>query len=102
MEVFISVSTNPKKKMTAVFYDKGKKVKTTHFGQAGASDFTKHGDESRRDRYDNRHKARENWSDYKSAGSLSKYLLWNKPSLSASIADYIKRFKLRRLNKKPL
>lgn len=45
-------------------------------------------------RYENRHKSRENWNDPTSRGSLSKYILWNKPSLQASIADYKRRFKL--------
>jgi len=36
----------------------------------------------------NRHKARENWQNPMSAGSLSRYILWNKPTLRASIADY--------------
>ena len=67
-------------------------TKTTHFGAAGMSDFTKHKDEERKRRYIERHKRREHWSDPTSAGALSRYVLWNKPSLSASIADYKRRF----------
>ena len=78
----------------AVFTDNGKKVKTTHFGSAGMSDFTKNKDEERKKRYLDRHRKNENWNDYKSAGSLSRYILWNKPTLRASIADYKRRFKL--------
>ena len=40
----------------------------------------------------NRHKATENWQKPMSAGSLSRYILWNKPTLKASISDYKKRF----------
>ena len=40
MKVKIQKSTNPKKKYMAIFTDNGKKVKTTHFGSAGMSDFT--------------------------------------------------------------
>ena len=51
MEVSIKPSTNKDKKYMAIFYDdKGKKKKTTHFGAAGMSDFTKHGDEDRKKR----------------------------------------------------
>ena len=86
------------KKYTAVFYDDDrKKIKTTHFGQAGAKDFTSHGEdaEERKKLYLERHKnGNENWADYKSAGSLSRYILWNKPSVSASYNDYLKKFKL--------
>ncbi len=94
MKVVIKKSTQPKKKYMAVFTDNGKKVKTTHFGSAGMSDFTKNKDEERKKRYLDRHRKNENWNDYKSAGSLSRYILWNKPTLRASIADYKRRFKL--------
>ncbi len=94
MKVLIKKSTQPKKKYMAVFTDNGKKVKTTHFGSAGMSDFTKNKDEERKKRYLDRHRKNENWNDYKSAGSLARYILWNKPTLRASIADYKRRFKL--------
>ena len=94
-KVVIKKSTNQKKKYMAVFYEDGKKIKTTHFGAAGMSDFTKHKDEARKKRYMNRHKANENWQNPMSAGSLSRYILWNKPTLRASITDYKKRFNLR-------
>ena len=94
MKVVIKPSTNKEKKYMAIFYDGDKKVKTTHFGAAGMSDFTKHKDEERKNSYLSRHKARENWNDYKSAGALSRWILWNKPTLEASINDYKKRFNL--------
>lgn len=93
MKVVISKSTNPKKKYMAVFTDNGKKVKTTHFGQAGALDFIKTKDEERKKRYLDRHK-KEDWNKYMTAGSLSRYISWNKPTLRASIADYKRRFNL--------
>jgi len=85
------------KKYTAVFYDDNRnKIKTTHFGASGYSDYTKHGDEERKKRYLERHRNSENWADYKSAGSLSRYILWNKRSVSGSYNDYIKKFKLKK------
>lgn len=93
-EVKISKSTNPKKKLMAIFYDNGKKKKTTHFGAAGMSDFTKHNDEDRKKRYLDRHRKNENWNKYMTAGSLSRWVLWNKKTLKASIEDYVKRFNL--------
>ena len=90
--VTIKKSTNPKKKYMATFYENGKKIKTTHFGCAGMSDYTKHKDKARKQRYMNRHKATEDWSKPMSAGALSRYILWNKPTLRASIQDYKKRF----------
>lgn len=84
------------KKYTAIFYDDAdrKKIKTTHFGSAGMSDYTKHKDDERKQRYLDRHRANENWEDYKSGGSLARYILWNKPTISASYNDYLKRFGL--------
>ena len=92
----ITRSTNPEKKMMAVFEVDGRE-RTTHFGQAGAKDYTLHSKldrEARKKSYDARHRPTEDWSDPTSAGALSKYILWNKPSLSASIADYKQRFNL--------
>lgn len=94
MEVSIKPSTNKKKKYMAIFYDNGKKKKTTHFGAAGMSDFTIHKDEDRKKRYLNRHRKNENWDKYMTAGSLSRYILWNKKTHKASVEDYIKRFNL--------
>tara|TARA_Y100001958_G_C21120133_1_gene464494 strand:- start:512 stop:799 length:288 start_codon:yes stop_codon:yes gene_type:complete len=94
MKVIIKKSTNREKKYMAVFYKDGKKIKTTHFGAAGMSDYTKHKDSNRKKRYMTRHRKRENWNNYMSAGSLSRYILWNKPTLKASIADYKKKFNL--------
>lgn len=96
VKVDIRKSTNADKKLMAIFYDdSGKKIKTTHFGSAGMSDYTKHNDDERKKRYIERHKVRENWADYKSPGALSKHILWNKPTLTASINDYKNKFKLK-------
>ena len=95
----LSKATSKVKKYKMVFYRKDKsvfkRIKTTSFGQAGASDFTINKDEERKESYLNRHRKRENWDDYMSAGSLSRFLLWNKPTLQASLKDYRKRFNLK-------
>ncbi len=95
VSVVISPSTNPKKKYTAVFSKDGKKIKTTHFGSKGMSDFTLHGDKARKQRYLDRHRKRENWESYMTAGSLSRYILWNKPTFKGSVRDFKKRFNLK-------
>ena len=90
-------STRKDKKYMAIFYDDNrKKIKTTHFGASGMSDFTIHKDEDRKQRYLDRHKANENWNDFYTAGALSKWILWNKTTISSSIADYMKRFNLKK------
>ena len=95
MEVEIKKSTAKGKKWTAIFYDKGKKVKTTHFGSKGMDGFTITKNKDQKERYLNRHKKRENWDSYMTAGSLSRWILWNKETIKSSISDYLKRFKLK-------
>ena len=70
------------------------KDKEVHFGQAGASDYTKHKDDERKERYIDRHKKNEDWgkSGVKSAGFWSRWLLWNKKSLKASVSDINQRY----------
>ena len=88
MEVVLTRSKNKDKKYDAVIDGK----KTISFGQSGASDFTKHKDVERKDRYITRHKNNENWNDPKTAGFYAKNILWNKPIITASIEDTNRRF----------
>ena len=68
--ISIKPSTNKDKKLMATFErDNGRQV-TTHFG------------------------ASEDWNDVTSAGALSRWILWNKPTIEASKADFKKRFNL--------
>lgn len=97
MYVKLSKSNIEGKKYTAIFYDNDrKKVKTSHFGSAGMSDYTKHKDDERKQRYLDRHRNNENWNDYMTPGSLSKNILWNKPTINASYNDYLKKFNLKK------
>ena len=97
MYVNIKPSTSSGKKMMAIFYDEAKKkVKTTHFGAVGYEDYTTHQDLVRKQNYLARHDKTERWNDYMTAGSLSRWILWNRPTLTASIEDYMHRFKLKK------
>ena len=88
----IKQSSKPDKKLDAEFETDAGRKKTVSFGAAGMSDFTKHRDEERKRRYLDRHRARENWNDPDSPGALSRWVLWNKPTLQDSIKDYKQRF----------
>ena len=91
MNIEISKSNRNDKKLKAVIDGK----KTIHFGQAGASDFTKHKDEARKARYIDRHEKNEDWgkSGVDTAGFYSRWVTWHKPTIEASVKDLNKRCK---------
>ena len=107
--VEILPSIRKEKKYMAVFKNKdNKKIKTIHFGAAGFRDYTllwdkkspfyidnEEGRKKVRTLYIDRHKKRENWALPDNAGSLSRWVLWNKPTLEGSIIDYKSKFKLK-------
>lgn len=73
----IKKSHNKDKKLDAVFENKDTgREKTISFGASGMSDFTKHKDTERKERYLNRHKKNENWDNPLTAGALSRFVLW--------------------------
>ena len=90
MEVVITKSKKPDKKYDARIDG----TKTVSVGQKGASDFNKHRNTYRKERYTARHKKNENHgiSGVKTAGFWSANALWNKPTLKASIDDINQRF----------
>ena len=95
MKVKLFVSPIKTKKYRAIFYDKNNNIlNQTDFGADGYEDYTIHKDDDRKQNYLNRHKKRENWNNPFSAGALSRWVLWNKPTLKSSWEDYKKRFKL--------
>ena len=79
------------KKYDAVFDNDGKE-KVVSFGAAGMSDFTLHHDEARKQRYLTRHRKNEHWNQPDTPGALSRFILWNKKTVKASLRDYKKRF----------
>jgi len=62
------------------------------FGALGYEDYTQHNDANRKKLYLNRHRKNEDWTNPRTAGALSRWILWNKSSLEESIAHYIKKF----------
>lgn len=92
----IEKGTAKNKKLKAIFYDdKGKKIKTTQFGDNRYEDYTLSKDKKQRDKYRNRHKKDLEKGDYKSAGYLSYYILWgDSTSRNTNIKKYKKMFKL--------
>ena len=82
------------KRYTATFKD----GKIVHFGQKNPKygTYIDHSDKDKRAAYIARHsKNGENWSNPKTAGALSRYLLWgDSTSLRTNIASFKRRFNL--------
>lgn len=97
VKMVIENGTAKNKKLKAIFYDdKGKKIKTTQFGDNRYEDYTQHKDKSRRDKYRDRHKKDLAKGDYMSAGYLSYYILWGAyTNRNKNISAYKRRFKLK-------
>jgi hypothetical protein len=94
--VQLDKSNREGKKYKAVFYDDNRrKILTVHFGAVGYEDYTTHHDDERKENYLSRH-GKENWADFMSPASLSRYILWNYKSKSKSFNDYLKRFNLQK------
>ena len=89
MQITIQRSSRAGKKWMAKVNNK-----TVHFGATGYEDFTTSKDEKRKASYLARHKTSEDWalSGIDAAGFWARWLLWNKPSIAASIRDINQRF----------
>ena len=89
MQITIQKSSRAGKKYMAKVGDK-----TVHFGATGYQDFTTSKDERRKNSYLARHKTSEDWTlaGVDTAGFWARWLLWNKPSITASIRDINQRF----------
>ncbi len=92
----IEEGTATNKKLKAIFFDdKGKKIKTSQFGDVRYEDYTIHKDKSRRDKYRSRHKGSLAKTDFYSPSHLSFYILWgDSTSRATNIKKYKKMFKL--------
>lgn len=90
-----SYSTKYKYIATLRHYDNEISIR---FGAKGYGDYIQYYKEDpelaekKKSAYIARHSVREDWEDPFKAGTLSRYILWNKPTLRESIADFRKRF----------
>jgi hypothetical protein len=87
-------SGNKTKKYEMIF-DVDGKVKKISFGAKNYSDYTIHHDNDRKQKYIARHEKKEDWTQPMKAGTLSRFILWNKKTIQESLDDYMKRFNLK-------
>ena len=89
----ISKANDGKHKLVAEFETDGR-TKHVKFGAVGYDDYTITKDKEQRDRYIHRHQKDLRTNDPSRPGFLARYILWNKPTISASTTDYKRRFNL--------
>ena len=98
ISIRLSKSTNKNKKLKMEFFKDNELVKTIHFGDKRYDDFTTHKDMKRKQRYLNRHIKNEDWNNFYTPGSLSRYILWNKPTIKDSLENFKNKFHLKYYN----
>lgn len=82
------------KKYKAVFFDAmRKKLKSVSFGAVGYDSYPDHQDLQRKMNYLSRH-SNEDWTEPMTPASLSRWILWEKPTLSSAYKAYRQRFNL--------
>ena len=69
--------------------------KTIHFGDSKYEDYTIHRDDNRKNLYIIRHQKNEDWNDLSKSGSWSRFILWDKPSLTDAIKSMERRFSIK-------
>ena len=92
-------SDRPEKKYYVLLEGESGREKRVYFGDSSSKDFTLFSPlerEERKQRYIARHRSREDWakSGIETAGFWAKHILWNLPSVSASLADTRRRFNI--------
>ena len=90
MDVVISKSDNKNKKYKAVIDGK----KTVHFGHSSYDDFTTHKNSKRRDNYIARtSKQDHSKQNVASPAWMSRFILWEKPTLKGAVESANKKYK---------
>lgn len=103
MTFYLYKSDKPEKKYYVEFENpRTGRLNKIYFGAAGYPDFIlSGGDEEKKSLYLKRHSGMgENYRNpYSGAGFWAKWILWNKPTLQASINDTKERFNIKIVNK---
>jgi hypothetical protein len=87
-------------KYKAVFLQDSGRKRTTAFGAVGYKDFIQYSKEDKdiaaehKNLYLTRHRKTEHWDQPLTAGALSRWVLWNRPSLQESVEAFRKKFQL--------
>ena len=100
-KIFLTESEKPDKRFKMTFVEEPERganprKKTVHFGSGkptGRGAYIDHKDDKLKENWIKRHKVREDHNDPKTAGALSRHLLWGEKTLDKSIKAFEKKFK---------
>ena len=100
--IYLFRSDRPNKKLMIKFINPYTgRENTIHFGGIKPNgepyqDFTIHKNPARKERYLKRHSGmHEDYTNIYTPGALARFILWNKPTISASIKDTNERFNIK-------
>jgi hypothetical protein len=96
-------SDKPEKKFMIVYKNpETDREKKLYFGQTGYEHYgSGHKDDDRKARYIKRHRGMgEKWRDPTTPGFYALHILWNKPTISASIKDTMEKFDIKIIRKR--
>jgi len=95
MKFTLEPANDGKHKWVGVFTDETTKdERRIPFGAKGYEDYTQHKNHLRKENYLQRHRTREDWNDPKTAGALSRWILWDVPDLQDAVRRFRRRFSL--------
>jgi hypothetical protein len=95
MKFTLEPATDSTHKWVGVFTDETTKdERRIPFGAKGMSDYTLNKNPLRRQSYLSRHRSREDWTDPKTAGALSRWILWESTSIQEAVRKFRRRFSL--------
>ena len=87
--MLIRPSSRKDKRFQAIFPDKS----IINFGLKSGNTYIDHGDKKKRENYIKRHQVREDFNNPKSAGALSRWILWGDSSnIDKNFYDFKKKF----------
>lgn len=93
MKAVLSISTNKNKRFKVKLYKNNELQKTIHFGSKNPTygTFLEHKNDAYKDAYIKRHQVNEDWTNPKTAGFWSRWILWSKPTLRESMLEAVKQ-----------
>jgi hypothetical protein len=95
MKFHLERATDGTHKWIGVFEAEDGKTRRIAFGAKGYEDYTMHKNPLRKENYLQRHRSREDWNDPMTAGALSRWILWEVPTIEEAVRRFRRKFSLR-------